>query len=121
MEDVWANGGVAGRGPAPAPRLKRGVRLRYGYRERIHSGCGPVSPGRGHVFVSDAAQAGRRRVGGRGVLRILAHVAALVALYLAFSGALFLGLQVSPLYGNLGLAAACGLAGLYVWLGFIRR
>ena len=54
-------------------------------------------------------------------MRILVHVAALVALYLAFSGALFLGLQVSPLYGNLGLAAACGLAGLYVWLGFIRR
>ena len=104
MEEAWANGDVVGRGPAPALRLKRGVRLRYGYRERIHSGCGPVLPGR-----------------GRGVLRILVHIAALVALYLAFSGALFLGLQVSPLYGNLGLAPACGLAGLYVWLGFVRR
>ena len=101
MEEAWANGDVAGRGPAPAPRLKRGGRLRYGYRERIHSGCGPVSPGR-----------------GRGALRILVHIAALAALYLAFSGALFLGL---PLYGNLGLAAACGLAGLYVWLAFVRR
>jgi len=95
--------------------------LRYGYRDRVHSGCGPVSPGRGHVFVSDAAQAGRRRVRGRRALRILVHIAALVALYLAFSGALFLGLQVSPLYGNLGLAAVCGLTGLYVWLAFVRR
>ena len=83
MEEAWANGDVAGRGPAPAPRLKRGVRLRYGYRERIHSGCGPVSPGR-----------------GRGALRILVHIAALAVFYLAFSGALFLGLQVSPLYGE---------------------
>ena len=58
---------------------------------------------------------------GRGASRILVHIAALAALFLAFSGTLFLGLQVDPLYGNLGLAAACALAGLYVWLGFVRR
>ena len=58
---------------------------------------------------------------GRGASRILVHIAALAALYIAFSGALFLGLQVSPLYGNLGLVAAFALAGLYVWLAFVRR
>ena len=94
----------SGSGSCSGAPIEEGVRLRYGYRKRIHSGCGPVSPGR-----------------GRGALRILVHIAALAALYLAFSGALFLGLQVDPLYGNLGLAAACGLAGIYVWLAFVRR
>ena len=36
------------------------------------------------------------------MLRILAHVAALIGLYLAFSFVLFLGLQVRPLYDNIG-------------------
>ena len=57
----------------------------------------------------------------RPMLRILAHAAAIVALYLAFSFALFLGLQVRPSYGNIGIAATGVLAGAYVYFGFIRK
>ena len=38
-----------------------------------------------------------------------------------FSFALFLGLQVAPLYGNVGIAATVALAALYVYIGFIRK
>ena len=38
------------------------------------------------------------------MLKILAHAAAIMCLYLAFSFVLFLGLQVNPVYGNIGLA-----------------
>ena len=55
------------------------------------------------------------------MLRILAHVAALIGLYLAFSFALFLGLQVRPLYGNIGVGAVAVMAAFYVYIGFIRR
>lgn len=54
-------------------------------------------------------------------LKILAHLAALAALYAVFSTALALGLQVDALYGGLGLAGTAILTGLYIWLGFIRR
>lgn len=53
--------------------------------------------------------------------KILAHAAALIGLYLAFSFALFLGLQVRPLYGNIGLGGVALLAAFYVYIGFIRR
>lgn len=53
--------------------------------------------------------------------RLLAHAAAIVGLYLAFSFALFLGLQVSTVYGNIGLLAVGGLVALYVYLGFVRK
>ena len=36
------------------------------------------------------------------MLRILAHAVVFIGLYLAFSFALFLGLQVNPLYGTMG-------------------
>ena len=55
------------------------------------------------------------------MLKIIAHAAALIGLYLVFSFSLFLGLQVRPLYGTLGLAATAGLAALYVYVGFVRR
>ena len=55
------------------------------------------------------------------MLRALAHAAAVIGLYLAFSFALFLGLQVDPLYGNIGLAAVAVLIGLYIYMGFARK
>ena len=59
--------------------------------------------------------------GGVVALRILAHAGAVIGLYLAFSFALFLGLQVDPLYGNIGLVAVAILVASYVYLGFVRR
>ena len=53
--------------------------------------------------------------------QILAHAAAVSGLYLAFSFALFLGLQVNPACGNVGLAAVAVLTGCYVYLGFLRK
>lgn len=55
------------------------------------------------------------------MLRRLAHAAVIISLYLAFSFALFLGLQVNPVYGNVGLLAVGALVALYVYLGFIRK
>ena len=52
-----------------------------------------------------------RDPGDPGALKVLAHVA---ALYLVFSFALFLGLQVAPIYGNIGIAVTVALAALYV-------
>ncbi len=57
----------------------------------------------------------------RKVLKVLAHVAALASLYLVFSFALFLGLQVAPIYGNIGIAVTVALAALYVYIGFIGK
>ena len=53
--------------------------------------------------------------------RVLVHAAAIAGLYLAFSFALALGLQVHPTLGNLALVAVAVLCGAYVYLGFIRR
>ena len=53
--------------------------------------------------------------------KILGHLAAIVGLYLAFSFALFLGLQVNPAYGNVGLMVVAVLVAFYVYLGFIRK
>ena len=58
---------------------------------------------------------------GRVAFKVLAHVGAIVLLYLVFSSALFLGLQVRPLYGNIGLGFAAVLAAAYGYVGFIRR
>lgn len=57
----------------------------------------------------------------RTALRVLAHFGAIAGLYLVVSGALFLGLQVSPVYGTVAFLAAVGLVGAYVYFGFIRR
>ncbi|MDE2925522.1 MAG: hypothetical protein OXT71_03895 [Acidobacteriota bacterium] len=53
--------------------------------------------------------------------KILVHVAAIIGLYLAFSFVMFLGLQVSPVYGNVGLLVIAALVALYVYIGFIRK
>lgn len=55
------------------------------------------------------------------LLKILAHAVALGGLYLAFSGALFLGLQVDVVYGTIAAAVAVVLIVLYVYLGFVRK
>lgn len=54
-------------------------------------------------------------------LKILAHMAALAGLCLAFSGAMFLGLQVAPFYGDIGIGVTVALAALYVYFGFIQK
>lgn len=51
----------------------------------------------------------------------LLHAATIIGLYLAFSFVMFLGLQVSPVYGNIGLVAIAALVALYVYIGFIRK
>ena len=50
-----------------------------------------------------------------------AHRAAIIGLYLAFSFAFFLGLQVDAVYGNIGLVAVAVLVGCYVNMGFVRK
>ena len=51
--------------------------------------------------------------------RVLAHLAAIVTLYVAFSFALFLGLQVDAAYGNIAMVGAGALAVAYALL--VRR
>lgn len=53
--------------------------------------------------------------------RVLAHVAAIAGLYVVFSFSLFLGLQVDPVYGNIGLVVTTLLAIVYIYIGFVRR
>lgn len=55
------------------------------------------------------------------MLKVVTHAAVIITLYLAFSFALFLGLQVDPVYGNIGLLAVAVLTGLYVYLGFVKK
>ncbi len=55
------------------------------------------------------------------ILKVLLHLVIVAMLWMAYSFALFLGLQVRPLYGNLGLAVVTGLTVAYVYFGFVRR
>lgn len=57
----------------------------------------------------------------RTVLKILCHAAVITAIYLWFSFSLFLGLQVRPLYGNLGMLVTLLLVAAYVYFGFVRK
>ena len=54
-------------------------------------------------------------------LKIFSHVLVLLAIYLWFSFSLFLGLQVRPLYGNIGMLVTLLLVAAYVYFGFIRK
>ena len=54
-------------------------------------------------------------------LKILCHAAVILAIWLWFSFSLFLGLQVRPLYGNLGMLVTLLLVAAYVYFGFIRK
>ena len=58
---------------------------------------------------------------GRILVKILAHSCAIVALYLVFSYAMFLGLQVRVLYGNIGFGITAVLVAAYVYFGFIKK
>ena len=58
-----------------------------------------------------------RRIG----LKILCHAVVILAIYLWFSFSLFLGLQVRPLYGNIGMLVTLLLVAAYVYFGFIRK
>ena len=62
-----------------------------------------------------------RTMATRIVWKVLIHAAIIAGLYIAFSIALALGLQVHPMLGNLGLVLVVVLCGAYVYLGFIRR
>ena len=61
------------------------------------------------------------RLRGRVVLKVLAHTGAIVLLFMAFSFTLFLGLQVSSVYGNIGLVLFAGLVGIYIYFSFVRK
>ena len=54
------------------------------------------------------------------LLTILIHAAALFALVIAFYFALFLGLQVHPMLGNLGIITVVLLVVLYVYSGWVK-
>jgi multisubunit Na+/H+ antiporter MnhB subunit len=54
-------------------------------------------------------------------LRVVGHVTAIVVIYLMFSFSLFLGLQVNPTYGNIGIVVTAGAAIAYVlWARRLR-
>ncbi len=55
------------------------------------------------------------------LLKIAAHIVVVAGLYLALSGALFLGLQVDVVYGSVAAVIAIVLIALYVWFGFVRK
>ena len=55
------------------------------------------------------------------LLKVAAHVAVVALLYLMFSFSLFLGLQVSPTLGNIGMVVSIGAVIAYVVLVRRRR
>ena len=54
-------------------------------------------------------------------MKILCHVAVILAIWLWFSFSLFLGLQVRPMFGNLGMLITLMLVAAYVYFGFVRK
>ena len=54
------------------------------------------------------------------LLTPLTHAAVLCALVIAFYFALFLGLQVHPILGNLGIITVGLLAVLYIYIGWVK-
>ena len=62
-----------------------------------------------------------RAQAARIVWKVLLHAAVIAGLYIAFSFALSLGLQVRPMLGNLGMVVVAVLGAVYVYFGFIRR
>ena len=53
--------------------------------------------------------------------RVAAHVAVIASLYLMLSFSLFLGLQVSTTWGNIGMVVSIGAIIAYVLLVLRRR
>ncbi len=61
---------------------------------------------------------------GRGLrvaTKLLAHAAAIFGLWVLFRITMFLGLQVNPTYGDIGVAATGIAAVLYIYFGFFHR
>ena len=58
---------------------------------------------------------------GRIAVKVIIHAGVVALLCLAISFALFLSLQVRPLYGDIGLGVTAVLVAAYVYFGFIRR
>ena len=56
----------------------------------------------------------------RKALKPLARIAVLIGIYVVFAVSLGLRLQVSPLYGNVGVWVTGVLFALYLYLGFVR-
>ena len=56
----------------------------------------------------------------RKALKTRAHMVVGIGLYLVFTISLGLGLQVNPLYGNIGIGITGVLVALYVYFGFVR-
>lgn len=54
-------------------------------------------------------------------LKVLAHLGAILGLVVALAFAMSLGLQVSTLYGNLGLLTVGILTLAYIYFGFVRK
>lgn len=57
----------------------------------------------------------------RKALKVVAHLAAIAVLYLALATAMWLGLQVSPVYGGVAIVLFIVLVVLYVRFGFMRK
>ena len=57
----------------------------------------------------------------RKALKVVAHLAAIAVLYLAFATAMWLGLQISPVYGSAAAVVAIVLVVLYIRFGFTRK
>ena len=57
----------------------------------------------------------------RKILKVAAHTVIIIGLYLAFSFAMYLGLQASPAYGNAAVVIAIALVALYIYFGFVRK
>ena len=57
----------------------------------------------------------------RKILKVAVHAVIVIGLYLAFSFAMYLGLQASPAYGNAAVVVAIALVALYIYFGFVRK
>ena len=57
----------------------------------------------------------------RKALKVVAHLAAIAVLYLALATAMWLGLQVSPVYGGAAIVLFIALVVLYIRFGFMRK
>lgn len=55
------------------------------------------------------------------VLKVAVHIAVIALLYLMFSFSLFLGLQVSTTWGNIGMVVSIGAVIAYVVLVYRGR
>ena len=55
------------------------------------------------------------------ILKVAIHAVIICVLYILFSYALYLGLQVRPVYGTVAVIISLALIALYIYFGFIRK